>query len=63
MPLFKPGALAVVHPDVLSAGGIMETKIEIYWDHGVQMSAAWQGVHCLPYCCPCRRRDSEFRVP
>ncbi len=40
MPLFKSGALAVVHPDVLTAGGIMETKKigDLAEDHGVQMS-------------------------
>ena len=39
-PLFKSGALAVVHPDVLTAGGILETKKigDMAEDYGVQMS-------------------------
>lgn len=40
MPLLQSGALAVVHPDVLSAGGMMETKKigDLAEDHGVSMS-------------------------
>lgn len=40
MPLLKSGSLAVVHPDVLSAGGIMETKKigDLAEDHGVAMA-------------------------
>jgi len=40
MPLFKSGGIAVVHPDVLSAGGIMETKKigDLAEDHGVAMA-------------------------
>ena len=40
LPLFKSGALAVVHPDVLTAGGILETKKigDLAEEHGVQMS-------------------------
>ena len=43
MPLFKSGALAVVHPDVLTAGGIMETKKigDLAEDHGVQCPSTW----------------------
>ena len=39
-PLFESGALAVVHPDVLTAGGIMETKKigDMAEDYGVQMN-------------------------
>ena len=40
MPLFKSGALAIVHPDILTAGGILEThKIgDLAEDFGVQMN-------------------------
>ena len=40
LPLFKSGALAVVHPDVLSAGGILETKKigDLAEDHGVALA-------------------------
>ncbi|MFA6930820.1 MAG: mandelate racemase/muconate lactonizing enzyme family protein [Lentisphaeria bacterium] len=40
LPLFRSGALAVVHPDVLTAGGILETKKigDLAEEHGVQMS-------------------------
>ena len=40
LPLLKSGGLAVVHPDVLTAGGILEThKIgDMAEDYGVQMS-------------------------
>lgn len=39
-PLFESGALAVVHPDVLTAGGILETKKigDMAEDYGVQMN-------------------------
>ena len=39
-PLFESGALAVVHPDVLTAGGILETKKigDMAEEYGVQMS-------------------------
>lgn len=39
-PLLESGALAVVHPDVLTAGGIMETKKigDLAEEHGAQMS-------------------------
>ena len=39
-PLFESGALAVVHPDVLTAGGILETKKigDMAEGYGVQMS-------------------------
>ena len=39
-PLFESGALAVVHPDILTAGGIMETKKigDMAEDYGVQMN-------------------------
>ena len=37
--LIKSGAIAVVHPDPLTAGGILETKKigDMAWDHGVRM--------------------------
>ncbi|OGV75363.1 MAG: mandelate racemase [Lentisphaerae bacterium RIFOXYB12_FULL_65_16] len=40
LPLLRSGALAVVHPDVLSTGGIMETKKigDLAEDHGVAMA-------------------------
>ncbi len=40
LPLFQSGALAVVHPDVLSTGGIMETKKigDMAEDYGVAMA-------------------------
>ncbi|MFO7937382.1 MAG: mandelate racemase/muconate lactonizing enzyme family protein [Kiritimatiellia bacterium] len=40
IPLLKSGSLAVVHPDLLSAGGIMETKKvgDLAEEHGVSMS-------------------------
>lgn len=39
-PLIKSGAVSVVHPDVLTAGGIMETKRigEMAYDHGVAVA-------------------------
>ena len=39
-PLLESGALAVVHPDLLTAGGIMETKKvgDMAEDYGVQMN-------------------------
>ena len=39
-PLLSSGALAVVHPDVLTAGGILETKKigDMAEDYGVQMN-------------------------
>ncbi|MBR2434410.1 MAG: mandelate racemase/muconate lactonizing enzyme family protein [Lentisphaeria bacterium] len=39
-PLFESGALAVVHPDVLTAGGILETKKigDMAEEYGVQMN-------------------------
>lgn len=39
-PLLESGGLAVVHPDVLTAGGIMETKKigDLAEEHGAQMS-------------------------
>lgn len=39
-PLFESGALAVVHPDILTAGGILETKKigDMAEDYGVQMN-------------------------
>ena len=39
-PLLESGALAVVHPDVLTAGGIMETKKigDLAEEYGVQMN-------------------------
>ena len=50
-PLFESGALAVVHPDVLTAGGIMETKKigDMAEDYGVQMNLhmAESPVGCL----------------
>ena len=40
LPLFRSGALAVVHPDVLTAGGILETKKigDLAEEYGVQMN-------------------------
>ena len=40
MPLLKSGGIAVVHPDVLSTGGILETKKigDMAEDHGVAMA-------------------------
>ncbi|MBR3707823.1 MAG: mandelate racemase/muconate lactonizing enzyme family protein, partial [Lentisphaeria bacterium] len=40
LPLLQSGALAVIHPDVLTAGGILETKKigDLAEEHGVQMS-------------------------
>ncbi len=40
MPLLKSGGIAVIHPDVLSAGGIMETKKvgDLAEDYGVAMA-------------------------
>lgn len=40
LPLLESGALAVVHPDVLTAGGILETKKigDMAEDFGVQMN-------------------------
>src|SRR5574344_1332080 len=40
LPLLRSGALAVVHPDILTAGGILEThKIgDLAEDCGVQMN-------------------------
>ena len=39
-PLLESGALAVIHPDVLTAGGIMETKKigDLAEEYGVQMN-------------------------
>ena len=39
-PLLESGALAVVHPDLLTAGGILETKKvgDMAEDYGVQMN-------------------------
>ena len=39
-PLLESGALAVVHPDILTAGGILETKKvgDMAEDYGVQMN-------------------------
>ncbi len=39
-PLFESGALAVVHPDLLTAGGILETKKigDMAEEYGVQMN-------------------------
>ena len=39
-PLLESGALAMIHPDVLTAGGILETKKigDLAEDHGVSMS-------------------------
>ena len=39
-PLLESGALAVIHPDVLTAGGILETKKigDLAEEYGVQMS-------------------------
>lgn len=51
MPLLSSGALAVVHPDLLTAGGIMETKKvgDMAEDYGVQMNIhmAESPVACL----------------
>ena len=40
MPLLESGALAVVHPDLLTAGGVLETKKvgDLAEEHGVQMN-------------------------
>ena len=40
LPLLKSGALAVVHPDILTAGGILETKKigDLAEEYGVQMN-------------------------
>lgn len=40
MPLLKSGALAVIHPDLLTAGGILETKKigDLAEEYGVQMN-------------------------
>ena len=40
LPLLQSGALAVVHPDVLTAGGILETKKigDLAEDYGAQMN-------------------------
>lgn len=40
LPLLKSGALAVVHPDILTAGGILETKKigDLAEDYGAQMN-------------------------
>ena len=50
-PLLESGALAVVHPDVLTAGGILETKKigDLAEEHGVQMNLhmAESPVACL----------------
>ena len=50
-PLLESGALAVVHPDVLTAGGIMETKKigDLAEEYGVQMDLhmAESPVACL----------------
>ena len=50
-PLFESGALAVVHPDVLTAGGILETKKigDMAEGYGVQMNLhmAESPVGCL----------------
>ena len=50
-PLFASGALAVVHPDVLTAGGILETKKigDMAEEYGVQMNLhmAESPVGCL----------------
>ena len=50
-PLFESGALAVVHPDVLTAGGILETKKigDMAEEYGVQMNLhmAESPVGCL----------------
>ncbi|WP_101908734.1 mandelate racemase/muconate lactonizing enzyme family protein [Marasmitruncus massiliensis] len=37
MPLFRNKAISVIHPDVLTAGGIYETKkiIDTAWEHGI----------------------------
>jgi len=36
-PLLQSNAVSVIHPDVLTAGGIMETKkiLDAAWDHGI----------------------------
>jgi L-alanine-DL-glutamate epimerase-like enolase superfamily enzyme len=38
-PVIKAGGIAVVHPDPLTAGGILETKKigDMAWDYGVRM--------------------------
>jgi L-alanine-DL-glutamate epimerase-like enolase superfamily enzyme len=56
LELLRSGGVAVVHPDVLSSGGIMETKKigDMAQDHGVAMSihhnaspiATMASVHC-----------------
>ena len=50
-PLLESGALAVIHPDVLSAGGILETKKigDLAEEYGVQMNLhmAESPVGCL----------------
>ena len=50
-PLFESGALAVVHPDILTAGGILETKKigDMAEEYGVQMNLhmAESPVGCL----------------
>ena len=40
LPLLKSGALAVVHPDLLTAGGILETRKigDLAEEYGVQMN-------------------------
>ena len=40
LPLLKSGALAVIHPDILTAGGILETKKigDLAEDYGAQMN-------------------------
>ena len=40
LPLLESGALAVIHPDILSSGGIYETKKigDLAQDHGVAMA-------------------------
>ena len=40
IPLFESGALSVIHPDILTAGGIMETKKigDMAQDYGVAMA-------------------------
>lgn len=40
LPLLKSGALAVIHPDLLTAGGILETKKigDLAEEYGVQMN-------------------------
>ena len=50
-PLLESGALAVIHPDILTAGGILETKRigDLAEEHAVQMSIhmAESPVACL----------------